>query len=173
MGEGTDFLHNFISICVSVLRDFAMDSAKEKHPILCNSRKKCDRDPGNDYTSVRGRNHEAYRENLNSPRPRKARQVKSKVRSMLIIFFDMGIAYKGFVVAAQTVSSHTTVTFYGDYVKMCKDFAANFGDKVGFGCCITKVKGDGCVGLTTLPPSVRRLSRQSHNLIGLQGLLRG
>jgi hypothetical protein len=31
---------------------------------------------------------------------------------------------------------HTTVTFYGDCVKMCKDFAPKFGDK-RTGCCIT------------------------------------
>jgi hypothetical protein len=72
----------------------------------------------------------------------------------------MGIAYKEFVVAGQTVNSHTTVIFYVDFVKMCKDFAPNFGDKVGFGCCITKVKCGECVGLTTLPTYVSRLSRQ-------------
>jgi hypothetical protein len=31
---------------------------------------------------------------------------------------------------------HTTVTFYDDCMKMCEDFAPNFGDK-GTGCCIT------------------------------------
>jgi hypothetical protein len=30
---------------------------------------------------------------------------------------------------------HATVTFYGDCVKMCKEFALNFGDK-RIGCCI-------------------------------------
>jgi hypothetical protein len=32
-------------------------------------------------------------------------------------------------------SMHTTVTFYSDCVKMCEDFALNFGDK-RTGCCI-------------------------------------
>jgi hypothetical protein len=32
------------------------------------------------------------------------------------------------VLAGQTVS-HTTVTIYGDGVKMCEDFAPNFGKK--------------------------------------------
>jgi hypothetical protein len=38
---------------------------------------------------VRGRKRELYRKSPNSPRPRKAGQVKSKVKSMLIIFFDI------------------------------------------------------------------------------------
>jgi hypothetical protein len=39
---------------------------------------------------------------------------------------------------------------------------------------VSKVKCGVCVGLTTFPPSVRSVrSLTSHNLIGLQGLLRG
>jgi hypothetical protein len=57
--------------------DFAMDPTKKQHQILCRSWKKWDGDPGNDWTSVRGRQHEAYRESSNSLRQRKARQVKS------------------------------------------------------------------------------------------------
>jgi hypothetical protein len=42
---------------------------------------------------------------------KKARQVKSKVKSMLIIFFDIkGIVHKEFVLAAQTTNS----TYYCD-----------------------------------------------------------
>jgi hypothetical protein len=37
---------------------------------------------------------------------------------------------------AKQLLPHTTVKFYGDCVKMCKDFAANFADK-RTGCCIT------------------------------------
>jgi hypothetical protein len=49
---------------------------------------------------------------------------------MLTIFFDIeGIVYKEFILAGQTVNSHTTMSFYGDCVKMCEDFAPNFGDK--------------------------------------------
>jgi hypothetical protein len=37
-------------------------------------------------------------------RPQKARQMKSKVKSMLIIFFDIkGIVHKAFILAGQTV----------------------------------------------------------------------
>jgi hypothetical protein len=68
---------------------------------------------------------------------KKARQVKTKVKSMYIIFFDI----KGFFFTKnstwQTKQSipHTTVTLYGDCVK-CKDFAPNVGDKRA-SCCIT------------------------------------
>jgi hypothetical protein len=43
---------------------------------------------------------------LNSPRPKKSRQVKSKVKSMLIIFFAIkGIVHKELVLAGKTVNS--------------------------------------------------------------------
>jgi hypothetical protein len=42
----------------------------------------------------------------NSQRPIKVRQVKSKVKSMLIIFFDInGIVHKEFILTGQTVIS--------------------------------------------------------------------
>jgi hypothetical protein len=42
----------------------------------------------------------------NSPRAKKVRQVKTKVKSMLIVFFDIkGIVHKEFVLAGQTVNS--------------------------------------------------------------------
>jgi hypothetical protein len=67
-------------------------------------------------------------ESPNSPRPKAARQVKSKVKSMLIIFFDIkGIVHKEFLLAGQTVNSAYYCYFYGDCVKMCEDFALNFG----------------------------------------------
>jgi hypothetical protein len=45
------------------------------------------------------------RESPNSPRPKKARQVRIKVKSMLIILFDIkGIVHKEFILAGQTVS---------------------------------------------------------------------
>jgi hypothetical protein len=62
--------------------------------------------------------------------------VKTKVKSMLIIFFDIkGFAKNSSWQAKQPVP-HTTVTFYGDCVKMCEEFASNFGDKIT-GCCIS------------------------------------
>jgi hypothetical protein len=55
-------------------------------------------------------------ESLNSPRLKKARQVKNKVKSMLIIFFDIkGIVLtkNSFWQAKQSIP-HTTMTFYSD-----------------------------------------------------------
>jgi hypothetical protein len=50
------------------------------------------------------RKHGLYTDSPYSPRPKKVRQVKSKVKSMLIIFFDIsGIVHKEFVLAVQTV----------------------------------------------------------------------
>jgi histone-lysine N-methyltransferase SETMAR len=49
-----------------------------------------------------------------SPRPKKARQVKGKVKSMLIIFFDIKrIVHKEFVLAGQTVN----FAYYHDIVQ--------------------------------------------------------
>jgi hypothetical protein len=56
--------------------DFAMDPTANVHQILYKSRKKCDGDPGNDYASVRGRKHEQHMESSNSPRPKKATELK-------------------------------------------------------------------------------------------------
>jgi hypothetical protein len=53
-----------------------------------------------------GRNHEPYMVSTNSPRPKKVTQVKSKVKSILIIFSHIkGIIHKKFVLAGQTVNS--------------------------------------------------------------------
>jgi hypothetical protein len=64
------------------------------------------------------RKHELYTE---SPltETAKARQVKSKVKSMLIIFFDnKGIVHKEFVLAGQTVSA----AYYRDVLRgLCEN----------------------------------------------------
>jgi hypothetical protein len=67
---------------------------------------------------------------------RKARQVKNKVKSMLIIFLDIkGSVHKEFVLAYHTANSAHYCDVLGDCVKMWEDFAPNFGDKIT-GCCI-------------------------------------
>jgi hypothetical protein len=69
----------------------------------------------------------------NSLRQKKAR----KVKSMLIIFFDIkGIVHKEFVLADQTVNSAYYADDYGNCMEMCEDFEPNVGDK-RTGCCIT------------------------------------
>jgi hypothetical protein len=47
-----------------------------------------------------------------------------------------GLSIKDSSWQAKEYIPHTTATFYGDCVKVCKDFAPNFGDK-RTGCCIT------------------------------------
>jgi hypothetical protein len=57
-------------------------------------------------------------ESQNSMRLKKARQEKSKVASMLIIFFDIkGIARKEFILTSQTVNPPYYRDFYCDCVK--------------------------------------------------------
>jgi hypothetical protein len=68
----------------------------------------------------------------NSPGPKKARRAKSKVKSILLIIFDI----KNLPSQDKQSILDTTVTSFGDYVKMCKNIALNFGNK-GTGCCIT------------------------------------
>jgi hypothetical protein len=66
-----------------------------------------------------------------------ARQVKNKVKSVLIIFFDIkGIVHKEFVLKTQGSIPHTAVRCYGDCVTIFKDFVLKFGDKIT-GYCIT------------------------------------
>jgi hypothetical protein len=111
-----------------------MIPTREEHQIFRKSRKKCSGDPGNDETSVCGRKHGPYTE---SPKSLKPKQVKSKVKGMLINFFDIKAnVHKEFVLENQTVNSSYYCDVYGDCVKMCEDIAPNFGDK-RTGCCIT------------------------------------
>ena len=64
-----------------------------------------------------------------SRRPKKARQVKSNLKSMIITFFDSkGIVQKEFVPTGQTGIPGSTAKFCGDCVKKCEDIAPNFGE---------------------------------------------
>jgi hypothetical protein len=76
-------------------------------------------------------------EKSKSPRPNKrSRQVKSKVKSMFIIFFGIkGVVTNNSSWQAKQSIPHSTVMFYDDCVKMCEHFALNFGNKRTH-CCI-------------------------------------
>jgi hypothetical protein len=105
-----------------------------------------------------------HMESPNSSRPRKATQVKSKVKSMLIIFSDIkGVVHKEFVLQAKQSIPHTTVTFYCNCLKMYKDFTPNFGDK-RTGCFITTTHHR--LSLPFSPgnflPKITRLSTPTH-----------
>jgi hypothetical protein len=60
----------------------------------------------------------------------KARRAKCKVKSMLIAFISIsrGLFTKNSPWQAKHSIPHTTVTFHGDFVEMCEDFAPNFRD---------------------------------------------
>jgi hypothetical protein len=79
-----------------------MDRTKEEHQILCDSGKSA-----TDTLAmiIQAFGKESITESSKSPKPKKARHLKSKLKSMLIILFDMkGIVYKEFVLAGQTVN---------------------------------------------------------------------
>jgi hypothetical protein len=60
----------------------------------------------------------------NSPRPKKARRVKNKVKSMLIIFFETkGIVNKEFFLAGQTVNS----AYYCDVSRRLRENVQRLG----------------------------------------------
>jgi hypothetical protein len=113
------FMSFYLGIMHLAHCDFAMGPTKVQHNILCKSRKKCNGYPGKDYTSVQGRKHEPYMKGPNSPRPKDARQVRSKVKSMLIIFVDIKrIVHKEFVLTGQTVNS----IYYWDILRLLREY---------------------------------------------------
>jgi hypothetical protein len=66
-----------------------------------------------------------------------ARDMKNKVKSMLIIFFDIkGLFTKNSSWQTKQSFPHITVTFLDDCMRTCEDFALNFFDK-RTNCCIT------------------------------------
>jgi hypothetical protein len=67
---------------------------------------------------VRGRKHEPYTESPNSLRAKNARKAKSKIKSMLIIFFDIKeIVHKEFGLVDQTVKS----AYYCDVLRRIRE----------------------------------------------------
>ena len=71
----------------------------------------------------------------NSPCPKKARMSKSKIKSMLICFFDsQGIVHKEFVPLGQTVNQ----TFYREVFERLKKTVARVRQALhALGCCTT------------------------------------
>jgi hypothetical protein len=78
-----------------------------------------------------GREHVLY---VVQSRLKKVREVKSKVKSMIIIFSDIRIVNKGFVLSGQTVNS--AYMFCGECVKISEELSQKFSDKET-DCCIT------------------------------------
>ena len=70
-----------------------------------------------------------------SPRPKKARQVRSATKTMLIIFFDIrGIFHHEFVPPKRTVNSE----LYCDVLRRLKEDANDqICGTIAVGCCIT------------------------------------
>jgi hypothetical protein len=58
----------------------------------------------------------------------KARQVKSKVKSMLLVFCDNKVHKEKLFWQAKQSSLHTSVMYYRVWIKMCEDFSLSFDD---------------------------------------------
>jgi hypothetical protein len=115
----------------------AMVPTKEQHQILCKSRNKCHKDPGNDQTSIWGKSM-SRTQNVQTYQDRKRRdrwRAKSRARS-LFSFTSRGLLKTNSSWKAKQPIPHITVMFYDECVKMCQDFAPNFRDKRIY-CCIT------------------------------------
>jgi hypothetical protein len=107
------------------------DDQKAHHVSVCRELKQQARDDPNfissiitgDETWVYGYDPETKQQSSqwnspNSPRPKKARQVRSNVKSMLIVFFDIqGIVHKESVPPGQTVNG----TFYCEVLKRLRE----------------------------------------------------
>jgi hypothetical protein len=110
-----------------------MDLTASVHQILCKSRMKRDGDLGNVQASVQGRNHEPFTSvrKVQTHRDRKSerRCTESRAHSSFSLTQRRNSSWK----AKQSTPS-TTVTICGVCVKICEDFAQNFGEK-RTGCC--------------------------------------
>jgi histone-lysine N-methyltransferase SETMAR len=107
------------------------DDQKALHVSVCRELKQQARDDPNfisnittgDETWVYGYDPETKQQlsqwkSPNSPQPKKVRQVRSNVKSILIIFFDIqGIVHKEFVPPGQTVN----VKFYCEVLKQLRE----------------------------------------------------
>jgi hypothetical protein len=104
------------------------------HQILYKSRKQCDRYPGNDRQAS-GEERMSYThmfgwKSPHSPRPKKAGQVNSEVKSMLSSSLTLrGPFTRNSSWQTKQFILDTYVMFYSNCVKMCEYFALNFGDE--------------------------------------------
>jgi hypothetical protein len=114
-----------------------MAQTKEQHQSLWKSRKKCGGEPGNDQTAFEGesmshtRRVQYYQDRTRLDKWRAKPRAYSSVSLTSRELFTNNSSQQ----AMQSIP-HRTVTIYGNCMKICEDFAPNFGDK-RTGCCIT------------------------------------
>jgi hypothetical protein len=84
-----------------------------------------------------GKKHEPYTESQDKTKKGKTGEGQSQEHAHNF-FISRRSFTKNLSWQAKQSISHTTVTFHGDCMKMCKDFAPNFGNK-RTDCCSTKI----------------------------------
>jgi len=106
-----------------------------------------------------------------SPRPKKARQVKSKVKTMLIAFFDIdGLVHHEYVPRGQMVNKNSTKQTCNASATLCADIALRSGAPAIGSCIMTMPLPR---GLSPQMNSWRNTTfRRSHTLPTLLTLLR-
>jgi hypothetical protein len=109
---------------------FAMYTTVNVLQMLCKSRKKCNGDSGNEKTCARGRNHYLETKQHEQLRPKKHETGKKRSPAMARHFIDIKINVRKEIVQAGRQAGRQAG------VKICEEFAPNFGNKRN-GCCIT------------------------------------
>jgi hypothetical protein len=108
-----------------------LSNDRKEHNVVCSKLKEQTKNDPNsistiitsDESSVYGNNPEMKQQSSqwktpNSPQPKKARQVRNNVKSVLICFFDTeGIVHKEFVPSGQTVNGN----FYCDFLRWLRE----------------------------------------------------
>jgi hypothetical protein len=122
MGWCADFYVFLFGVVYLAWCDFEVDPTESVHQMLCKISDKVRRRPWQWLDKCPKKKawavHGAWMACSVQGRPRKTRQVKSKVKSTLILFFDIkGIVHKEFVLADQTVNS----AYYCDVLRRLRE----------------------------------------------------
>jgi hypothetical protein len=142
-GWACRFLRPFIWCRVSGLCDFAMDSTKEQHQILCIPLKECYGDHSNDQTSVRGRNMSRTRMFERDSRIRAVRKRREKLRADWRACLSFSLTSVGLLTKNPSWQAGQTANtaYYCDVLQRLRENVRRLHPELfcynRTGCCIT------------------------------------